>query len=178
MLRLTLPGHALWWSFVLGAMVAHGLACAAPQTVTGTAGLPSTNPYPDRQTLLADPASTIRMPGADELRPVGAERRTTPEGYATAFDGGIFGVHAAPAEVQAFYDAELRRQAWQPDTYQVFPTSTDLKVWGWCKPERLFRVAILDPSFFSPSLTQGQSYEALFHATINGRTPAVPCPAQ
>jgi hypothetical protein len=60
----------------------------------------------------------------------------------------------------------------------VFPTSTDLKVWGWCKPERLFRVAILDPSFFSSSLTQGQSYEALFHATINGRTPAVPCPAQ
>ena len=99
------------------------------------------------------------------------------EGYATAFDGGIFGVHAAPAEVQAFYDTELQRQAWQPDTYQVFPTSTDLKVWGWCKPERLFRVAILDPSSFSPTLTQAQSYETLFHATINGRTPAVPCPS-
>ena len=79
--------------------------------------------------------------------------------------------------MQAFYDAELRRQAWQSDTYHVFPTSTDLKVWGWSKSERLFRVAILDPSSFSPSLTQGQSYETLFHATINGRTPAVPCPS-
>jgi hypothetical protein len=157
-------------------MIALCLACAAPQPVKSSSVVPSTNPYPDRQTLLADPASTIRMPGADELRPVGAERRTTPEGYATAFDGAIFGVHAAPDEVQAFYDAELRRQAWQPDTYQVFPTNTDLKVWGWCKPERLFRVAILDPSSFSPTLTQGQSYETLFHATINGRTPGVPCP--
>src|SRR3979411_3285593 len=81
--------RSCWW-FVLGVMVALGLACAAPQTATGTAGLPSTNPYPDRQTLLADPASTIRMPGADELRPVGAERRTTPEGYAPPFEGGTF----------------------------------------------------------------------------------------
>jgi hypothetical protein len=159
------------------ALVALGVACASPQAapVAGTAV--AANSYPDRQELRADPAAQIQMPRTDELRAVGAERHTTPEGDAGAFDGGIFGADATPAEVHAFYDAALRQQGWQPDTYGVFSTSTDLNVWGWCKPGRLFRVAILDPDAFAHSLTKSRPYPSLFHATINGRAPDVPCPS-
>jgi hypothetical protein len=162
----------------LTSLLVFALACGAPELAAriNTPGV--VNPYPDRQTLLADPAAQIRMPEADELQRVGAERRTTPEGHAAAFDGAIFGTQAAPEEVHRFYDSALRHEGWQPDTYQVYPTSTDLKVWGWCKPELLFRVAIVDPETFSPDLRRGRSYTSLFHATINGRAADVPCPSR
>ena len=63
----------------------RGLRCTPARERYGHAR--PREPYPDRQAMLADAAAQIRMPGADELRPVGAERRTTQEGYATAFVG-------------------------------------------------------------------------------------------
>jgi hypothetical protein len=117
------------------------------------------------------------MPDAEALQSVGAERHTTPGGYVPAFDGAIFGTLAAPDEVKAFYANSLSALGWQPDTYGVFLTSTDTKVWGWCKPDRLFRVAILDPASFTTTLNGAREYRTLFHATINGRAPNVTCPS-
>lgn len=78
--------------------------------------------------------------------------------------------------VHAFYADSLASLGWQPDTYGVFPTSTDQTVWGWCKSDRLFRLAILDPRSLAPMSNGSGEYATLFHATINGRTPEVPCP--
>ena len=40
------------------------------------------------------------------------------------------GTNAPPGEVQGFYAAALRRSDWQPDTFEIYPTSTDLKGCG------------------------------------------------
>jgi hypothetical protein len=134
------------------------------------------NPYADRQALLVEPAAHLRMPGTNEIQHVGAERRATPEGYAPAFDGAIFGTQASPGEVQQFYDSALRQDGWLPDTYQVYLTSTDRNVQGWCKPDRLFRVAIIEPSRLAHNPNEALAYRTLFHATINGRSQDVACP--
>jgi hypothetical protein len=141
-------------------------------TVTNDAG----NPYLDRQVLHDDPSDALRMPGAEALQSVGAERRTTPAGYVPAFEGAIFGTPATPEDVKAFYANSLSALGWQPDTYGVFPTSTDTQVWGWCKPDRLFRIAILDPASLSTTLIRARAYRTLFHATNNGRAHNLTCP--
>jgi hypothetical protein len=154
-----------------------GTACATAQSasavVTPTAG----SDYLGREALRQDPADSLRMPGADEFQVVAAQGRAAPGGYVPAFDGAIFGTAAAPDEVHAFYADRLASLGWQPDTYGVFPTSTDQKVWGWCKPDRLFRLAILDPRSLAPMPNESSEDVTLFHATINARTRGVSCPS-
>ena len=88
------------------------------------------------------------------------------------------GTNATPGEVQGFYAAALRRSDWQPDTFEIYPTSTDLNGWGWCNPDRLFRLAIGDPAAIAPSLPLGRSYTTVFQGSLRGRTTDVACPSR
>ena len=140
-------------------------ACLGPQ-----------NPFPERSVLLAEPAATLRMAGAEELAKVGDERRMTIEGPISAFEGAIFGSQASALEVFAFYDRELRRLGWVQDRF-VIRSTVELDAWGWCKPRLLFRLAIKDRErAFEPRFYQGRTYATVFDARIRGRDPDAPCP--
>jgi hypothetical protein len=138
----------------------------------------SDNPFPDRQTLLAAPAASISLPGADELEQEGAERASTIEGYRSASIGGIYGTDLGSAAVHDYFDGVLRAQmGWVPDLIAGAKNSTDRQAWGWCRGTLNYRIAILDPLQFDTSLTGGRQFSTVFETTLIGREPSQICAA-
>lgn len=103
------------------------------------------HPSLERSALLADRAAALRMPGVDEVAHFGAERELTVDGPAFAFDRRMFGTQASAEEVLAFYERELGRLGWTRDDIAVVKSTTDLRVFGWCRSRMTFRLAIKHP---------------------------------
>ena len=130
----------------------------------------------ERGELVSDPAWKLRMPGTEELAHFSDERRMTLDGPVDAYDGFAFGTQASDLEVFAFYDQELRRLGWRREPL-VSPSTVELRIWGWCKPRILFRLATKDqPRAFRPEFYRGRSYVTVFDARLRGRDTSFPCP--
>lgn len=135
--------------------------------ILASACLGPLHPSLERSELVADPASRLRMPGAEELAHFAREREFTVEGPAFSFDRYLFGTMATTDEVVASYDRELRRLGWTPDRFAVVSGTTDLRVRGWCKPRMAFRVAEKDQDVaFNPSIYRGKTYTTFFDAGL------------
>lgn len=119
------------------------------------------------------------MADAVELGHFNGDKRTTFEGPQQAFDGRVFGVQVADADVHAFYDRELRRLGWIPDRLATSISSVEIQAWGWCKGTMKFRIGIQDqPRAFRPEFYRGQSFRTVFDASIMGRDPSLGCPTR
>lgn len=128
------------------------------------------HPSLERSELVADPASRLRLPGADELAHFASEREFTVEGPAFSFDSYLFGTAATTDEVFAFYERELKRLGWTADDFAVSSSTTDLRVRGWCKPRMAFRVAEKDQDVaFNRSISRGKTYTTVFDAGLVAR---------
>ena len=128
--------------------------------------------------LQADPAFAVRMPGADELAEVGGERRSTLDGAQSPFAGHIFGTLASSAEVYAFYERELARLGWQPETPPFSRSSAELENRLYCTRRATFRLAIKDKDrAFEPAFYQGRVYATVFDARLIGESRSSTCPS-
>lgn len=127
--------------------------------------------------LKADPAFALRMPGADELGEVGGPARTGIDGSTPTFAGHIFGTLATRAEVYAYYERELARLAWRPQTPPFAMSSAEIENREYCKPKESFRLAIKDKDrAFQPAFYRGHDYVTVFDATLIADDPQSPCP--
>ena len=81
----------------------------------------------------------------------------------------MFGTHAGVEEVLAFYERELGRLGWTRDDIAVVNTTTDLRVFGWCKPRMTFRLAIKHPHDHPRWIAAagGTAYPTFFRAGLN-----------
>ena len=137
----------------------------------------------DIRDLEADPASQLRMPGADLLGgPGGKDRTLTPDGPSMAFYWALFGTQAPKEDVRAFYERELAKLGWTRHNGGVNLSSTDLApINGWCKPRVTFRLAIKDPDprVNVPRLdSTGQPYPTVFDAGLVALNPDEKCPGR
>src|SRR5258708_9571014 len=76
---------------------------------------------PDLAALQRESAASLRMPDVVELGHFSGDKRSTLEGSQPAFDGRVFGIQVAEADVRSFYDRELTRLGWQADRLAPSP---------------------------------------------------------
>lgn len=127
--------------------------------------------------LQADPAFALRMPDADELAELGAERAAGAEGSTPMFAGHIFGTRSTSAEVYAFYERELGRLGWRLDTPPFASSTAELENRLFCNSKRSFRLAIKNKdTAFQPAFYRGRSYTTVFDATLIATDPKTSCP--
>lgn len=138
-----------------------------------------TNAPLERSDLEADAAFSMRMPGADELARVGSGRLFTLEGEKPPFAGHIYGTSATSADVYQFYERELARLGWQPQT-PPYPSSTvELENRLSCKRKLEFRLAIEDKDrAFRAAFYHGKAYTTVFDARLRAIDPTIGCPMQ
>lgn len=128
--------------------------------------------------LQADPAYALRMPGADGLAEVGAERRLTPDGAQSPFAGHIFGTLATSAEVYAFYERVLARLGWRPETPPFSRSTAELENRLYCAGRATFRLAIEDKDrAFQQAFYHGRTYLTVFDARLIGESRSSSCPS-
>jgi hypothetical protein len=132
----------------------------------------------ERSDLEADPASRIRMPGADVLTHVADERHTSIEGPQPPFEGFIFGTMSSRDAVYAFYEAELARLGWKREPRVLGRSTVELDLREYCKPKVFFRLAIKDKArAFRPEFYGGRDYVTVFDARLVGVDPTGKCPS-
>ena len=152
-------------------------AAVSAGVVVGFALWSGANAWLDLAVLQADPAFALRMPGSDELAEVGTEQEFGIEGRTSAFAGHISGTVATSADVYAFYERELARLGWRPDTPPFSSSSVELENRLYCKTKASFRLAIKDKNrAFQPAFYRGNSYTTVFDARLIAVDPKTACP--
>lgn len=125
--------------------------------------------------LSREAASELAPPGAVSLATLRAEPLDTITGPQAGYYGHLFGSDLSSDEVAAFYGRELPRLGWKP-TRQPIRGSTESMTRGWCKPNMLFRLGVLDPRGYDPQGLPGSDrFEMVFDARILGTKQ--PCPS-
>jgi hypothetical protein len=99
--------------------------------------------------LWSEPESQLVPAGSKVLDRREGEAGQTIEGTNTASVGLLIASQDSPAEVDAFYEAELGSRGWQPPTDLEaiglrIRTTTELSARSWRKGDLVFRLGILD----------------------------------
>ncbi len=142
--------------------------------------------------LKAEQASKLYMPNTftlDEkkidgtqlaqLESSGTEKRQGIEGIEPATCCNWFlGTQATQQEVVNFYDTELKKLGWVSTKHNVFRTTTETKVYGWCKSNKLFRLGFFDKNTYSfdPKISKDWNYITYFQPSISGGSSEDHCP--
>lgn len=149
-----------------------GLAAAL---AAGACGQNTPGGYLPEATLRQDAASELAPPGATSLATLSAEPFNNITGPQAGFYGHLFGTDLGSDDVSAFYARELVARGWRA-TRAPIRGSTESQAWGWCKPNMLFRLAILERDGYDARGLPGADRSALvFDATIVGTKQ--PCPS-
>jgi hypothetical protein len=91
-----------------------------------------------------------------------------------SFSCNIYGTNSSVEEVINFYDIELLKYGWIKGG-KVTRGSTEIKVVGYCKPKKLFRLAFNGSDRYA-NLTQGASYKTFFAPKLIGQNSDFSCP--
>ena len=127
--------------------------------------------------LRADPAFALRMPEAEELAQVGGEDTVGIDGSRPAFAGHIYGTAATSADVYGFYERELGRLGWRPETPPYSRSTAELENRLYCESKISFRLAIKNKATaFEPAFYRGRSYATVFDARLIAADPKATCP--
>ncbi len=88
------------------------------------------------------------------------------------------GTQATQQDVFDFYNTELKKLGWVSTKYDVFQTTTETKVYGWCKPKRLFRLGFFDKKEYSydPKISKDWNYITYFTTYLTGESSSARCP--
>jgi hypothetical protein len=140
---------------------------------------PRAAPPLERADLEAEAAFALQMPGADDLRYFGGDRRFKLGGAfeQSPFAGHTYGTTATSADVYSYYESELARLGWLREGPNYFGSSTDLEGRLYCKKGLMFRVAIKDKDrAFQLAFYRGRTYTTVFEASVHPNDPKSPCP--
>lgn len=134
-----------------------------------------TSPYPSLASLKAEAAADLAMPGATLIRNVGLEGFMNITGWEPAFYGHVCGTQRNSDEVFAFYERELVRLGWKPDSPPIL-SSGELDGWGWCKSGLFYRLAIFDPKNYDRAgISDRGRFAVVYDARLQGTRES--CPA-
>ncbi|SRR5258708_5582754 len=88
------------------------------------------------------------------------------------------GTQATQQDVFNFYNTELKKLGWVSTKYDVFQTTTETKIYGWCKPKRLFRLGFFDKKEYAydPKIGKDWNYITYFTTYLTGESSSARCP--
>ena len=153
-LRLALVGTVIAAAAIYGALSA--LAIGQPPT--------------QMEVLRLLPEADLLYPGSEVISRGGNDERWMWGGTLTAVTWQYVGVNASPAEIEAWYEAELTSRGWvDGGGSSAIPTTNELWVRAWERNGITFRLGVRDPHGARARPEQFERYETVYDVRLRSQ---------